>query len=104
RSSDLPWVLTKGKWVDIVEALVNACNTGQRKMTRQQLEIVTGSDVRNIPDAFRGAPEWTTYIRGAERATMARSWELAIGPASYAAAFQNVDAENTESTEALETP
>jgi len=74
-----PWSLTTKEWVDVVEVLVNASSSQKRKCTKRQLEDAAGKSIRSMNEFFRGAPEWATYIRGADGNSKSRLWELNIG-------------------------
>ncbi len=74
-----PWSLTTKDWVDVVDTLVKAWNSQKRKCTKHQLEDAVGKDIRSMNEFFRGAPEWATYIRGADGNKKPRIWELNIG-------------------------
>jgi len=74
-----PWALTRRDWVDVVEILVDAWGSRNRKRSKVQLEVSAGVTIRSMNEFFRGAPEWRTYIRGADGNDKPRSWELNIG-------------------------
>ena len=78
-----PWSLTTKEWVDVVEVLVNASSSQKRKCTKRQLEDAAGKSIRSMNEFFRGAPEWATYIRGADGNSKSRLWELNIGLTDY---------------------
>jgi len=78
-----PWSLTKKEWIDVVEMLVNAWKSGKKKCTKPQLEAASHVGIRSMREFFRGAPEWTTYIRGADGNDRPRLWELNIGMSEY---------------------
>lgn len=78
-----PWSLTTKEWVDVVELLVNAWTSQKRKCTKLQLEDAAGKTIRSMNEFFRGAPEWCSYIRGADGNSKPRLWELNIGVPDY---------------------
>jgi hypothetical protein len=78
-----PWSLTTREWVDAVELLVKAWASQKRKCTKPQLEDAAGKSFRSMNEFFRGAPEWVTYIRGADGNSKPRLWELNIGLTDY---------------------
>lgn len=80
-----PWTLTRKDWIDVVEVLVDVWNSGQRKCPKDYIERTAGDiAIRSFGEFFRGAPEWKTYIRGADGESRSRNWELAIGLPTYA--------------------
>lgn len=83
-----PWSLTTKEWVDVVELLVNAWTSQKRKCTKLQLEDAAGKTIRSMNEFFRGAPEWSSYIRGADGNSKPRLWELSIGVPDYQHATQ----------------
>lgn len=88
-----PWSLTTKEWVDVVELLVNAWTSQKRKCTKLQLEDAAGKTIRSMNEFFRGAPEWSSYIRGADGNSKPRLWELNIGVPDYQHANQSAGAE-----------
>jgi len=78
-----PWTLTQKKWIDVVEVLVEAWTSQKRKCTKLQLENAANMTIRAMSELFRGAPEWTNYIRGADGNSKPRLWELNIGVPDY---------------------
>ena len=46
---------------------------------------------------FRGAPEWSSYIRGADGNSKPRLWELNIGTPDYLGSAQATGDEPAES-------
>ncbi|MGL5632650.1 MAG: hypothetical protein ACRDD3_09830, partial [Azovibrio sp.] len=74
-----PWVLTKKEWGDVVDVLVTAWISRRKKCTKPQLEAAAGVSIRSLKELFRGTPEWTHYIRGADGNHKPREWELNIG-------------------------
>ena len=86
-----PWVLTTKEWVDVVEYLVNAWTCSKRKCTKLQLEDAAGKTIRSMNEFFRGAPEWVSYIRGADGNSKPRLWELKIGVPDYQLATETTD-------------
>lgn len=88
-----PWSLTTKEWVDVVELLVNAWTSQKRKCTKLQLEDAAGKTIRSMNEFFRGAPEWSSYIRGADGNSKPRLWELNIGVPDYQHANQSAGAD-----------
>lgn len=88
-----PWSLTTKEWVDVVELLMNAWTSQKRKCTKLQLEDAAGKTIRSMNEFFRGAPEWSSYIRGADGNSKPRLWELNIGVPDYQHANQSAGAE-----------
>ena len=88
-----PWSLTTKEWVDVVELLVNAWTSQKRKCTKLQLEDAAGKTIRSMNEFFRGAPEWSSYIRGADGNSKPRLWELSIGVPDYQHAAESTGAE-----------
>ncbi|KPF70242.1 hypothetical protein IP84_00275 [beta proteobacterium AAP99] len=88
-----PWSLTTKEWVDVVELLVNAWTSKKRKCTKLQLEDAAGKQIRSMNEFFRGAPEWSSYIRGADGNSKPRLWELSIGVPDYQHATESTGAE-----------
>lgn len=88
-----PWSLTTKEWVDVVEVLVNAWTSQKRKCTKQQLEDAAGKTIRSMNEFFRGAPEWSSYIRGVGGKIKPRLWELRIGVSDYQHAAESTGAE-----------
>lgn len=87
-----PWSLTKKEWIDVVEILVSAWTSNKKKCTKPQLEAASHTGIRSMREFFKDAPEWTTYIRGADGNNKPRLWELNIGQSEHAsrkAAAQN---------------
>ena len=82
-----PWALTTKDWVDVVDTLVKAWNSQKCKCPKHQLEDAIGKDIRSMNEFFRGAPEWETYIRGADGNKKPRSWELNIGKSDASASL-----------------
>ncbi len=78
-----PWTLTKKEWVDTVEVLVGAWTSHKKKCTKLQLENAANVTIRSMGEFFRGAPEWKSYIRGADGNDKPRLWELNIGAPDY---------------------
>ncbi|UXY16964.1 hypothetical protein N8I74_08130 [Chitiniphilus purpureus] len=78
-----PWPLTKKEWIDVVDVLVAAWTSGKKKCRKLQLEAAAGTTIRGLNEFFRGAPEWTNYIRGADGNIKPRVWELNIGQPDY---------------------
>ena len=78
-----PWTLTQKKWIDVVEVLVGAWTSQKKKCTKLQLENAANMTIRAMSELFRGAPEWTNYIRGADGNSKPRLWELNIGVPDY---------------------
>ena len=75
-----PWILTRKEWIDVIAVLVKGWTAGQSRWTRPQLEASSGVAFRSMEELFRGAPEWQTYLRGADGNRKPRLWELNIGP------------------------
>lgn len=88
-----PWSLTTKEWVDVVELLVTAWTSQKRKCTKLQLEDAAGKTIRSMNEFFRGAPEWSSYIRGADGNSKPRLWELNIGAPDYQPADESTGAE-----------
>jgi len=88
-----PWSLSTKEWVDVVELLVNAWTSQKRKCTKLQLEDAAGKTIRSMNEFFRGAPEWSSYIRGADGNSKPRLWELSIGVPDYQRAAESTGAE-----------
>jgi len=88
-----PWSLTTKEWVDVVELLVNAWTSQKRKCTKLQLEDAAGKTIRSMNEFFRGAPEWSSYIRGADGNSKPRLWELSIGVPDYQHAAESTGTE-----------
>jgi hypothetical protein len=78
-----PWPLTTKEWVDVVELLVNSWTSQKRKCTKLQIENAADKPIRSMNEFFKGAPEWTSYIRGADGNSKPRLWELKIGAPEY---------------------
>src|SRR5690606_27662464 len=77
------WTLNKRPWIDVVRVLVDAWNNGRQKLRLQTIQGQSDIVFRNFAELFKAAPEWKTYIRGADRETRPRTWELNIGLPSY---------------------
>lgn len=92
-----PWNLTKKEWIAVVEVFVNAWASGRRKWTRPQIEAESGVSFRTMVELFRGAPEWTTYFRGADSNDKHRLWELNIGAPDHLDVAQGTDSPAAES-------
>src|SRR5690606_10290686 len=68
-----PWNLTRPDWIAVVAVLVDAWHNNQQKLDRATIERRSGTPFRNFPELFRSAPEWTRYIRGADKPSRART-------------------------------
>lgn len=91
-----PWTLTKKEWLDVVEVLVNAWASGKRKLTKAKIESDAAVTIRSMKEHFRGAPEWETYIRGADGNAKPRVWELNVGTPDYRVAAKATDEQPAE--------
>ncbi len=92
-----PWSLTTKEWVDVVEFLVNAWTSNKRKCSKLQLEYAAGKTIRSMNEFFRGAPEWASYIRGADGNSKPRLWELNIGVPDSQLAPETTESEEENS-------
>ena len=92
-----PWSLTTKEWVNVVEFLVNAWTSNKRKCTKLQLEDAAGKTIRSMNEFFRGAPEWASYIRGADGNSKPRLWELNIGVPDSQLAPETTESEEENS-------
>lgn len=93
-----PWTLTRPDWIRVVEVLVDVWNSGVRKITKTNLESKSGVPIRSMRELFKDAPEWVTYIRGADGNAKPRIWELNIGRPDHAAT-EHASAESQEPAE-----
>lgn len=92
-----PWTLTKKEWLNVVEVFVNGWTSGRRKWSKAQIEAAAGVSFRTMAELFRGAPEWQTYLRGADGNAKPRVWELNIGTPDYLGSAQATGDESAES-------
>ena len=74
-----PWSLNKKEWIDVVGVLVNAWNSGQRALTKDQIASRSCVDFRTMNELFRGSKDWQSYIRAADQNIKHRLWELNVG-------------------------
>ena len=77
------WTLNKRPWIDVVRVLVDAWNNSRQQLDLNAIRGQSNVEFRYFSDLFKPAPEWKTYIRGANRKTRPRTWELNIGLPSY---------------------
>ena len=72
---------------------------GHSRWTRPQLEARSGVAFRSMEELFRGAPEWPTYLRGADGNKKPRVWELNIGPWDLLAGITPLMAPSVDSSQ-----
>lgn len=87
------WTLNKPDWIAVVRVLTNAWNNGRQQLPKATIESQSGVAFRNVQELFKTAPEWETYIRGADRKKRPRNWELAIGQVTYRRSAEEIAAE-----------
>ncbi len=95
-----PWTLTKPDWINVVEVMMDVWNSGARKISKTDLERKSGVAIRSLRELFKDAPEWVTYIRGADGNAKPRIWELNIGQSEHPALTRSAEAASAETAEA----
>ncbi|CAM5220288.1 hypothetical protein CDEF62S_00614 [Castellaniella defragrans] len=78
-----PWTLNRPDWIAVVRVLTNAWVNGRQQLPKATIEAQANVTFRYFQELFKTAPEWETYIRGADRKKRPRNWELAIGQVTY---------------------